>query len=111
MLVIDQWQEEHIDQGHRIKFLAYPRQPIQGIRTRLVFEMQAVETGRYVGELSVQLQIQAPDGTEQTIPLPETTAVAPLAKPVMGNKRRLQNLESSPPRFFTTQRGKPAGAG
>lgn len=74
-LNVDQWQEEHIDQGHRIKFLAYPRQPVRQSRTRLVFEIQAVSTGQYVGGLSVMLTLRAPDGTEQTVPLPETPGV------------------------------------
>ena len=74
-LNIDQWQEERIDQGHRIKFLAYPRQPVRGRRTRLVFEIQAVATGQYVGGLTVELRIQAPDGTDRTVPLPETAGV------------------------------------
>ena len=69
-LNIDQWQEEQIDQGHRIKFLAYPRQPVRGGRTRLIFEIQAVATGAYVGGLSMQLRIQPPDGAIRTIPLP-----------------------------------------
>jgi hypothetical protein len=74
-LNIDQWQEEQIDQGHRIKFLAYPRQPVRGGRTRLIFEIQAVATGAYVGGLSMQLRMQTPDGAVRTVPLPETTGV------------------------------------
>ena len=74
-LNIDQWQEEQIDQGHRIKFLAYPRQPVRGGRTRLIFEIQAVATGAYVGGLSMQLRMQTPDGVTRTVPLPETTGV------------------------------------
>ena len=74
-LNVDQWQDEEIDQGHRIKFLAYPRQPVKGSRTRLVFEIQAVATGQYIGGLSTQLLIRTPNGTEQTLPLPETTGV------------------------------------
>jgi len=74
-LNIDQWQEEQIDQGHRIKFLAYPRQPVRGGRTRLIFEIQAVATGAYVGGLAMQLRIQTPDGAARTVPLPETAGV------------------------------------
>lgn len=74
-LNVDQWQEERIDQGYRIKFLAYPRQPVRQSRTRLVFEIQAVSTGQYVGGLTVTLNLRAPDGTEQTVPLPETAGV------------------------------------
>jgi len=74
-LKVDQWQEERLDQGYRIKFLAYPRQPVRGSRTRLVFEIQAVATGQYVGGLQAQLQIRAPDGTQRLLPLPETKGV------------------------------------
>jgi hypothetical protein len=74
-LNVDQWQEEQSDQGHRIKFLAYPRQPIRGQRTRLVFEIQAIATGQYVSGLSMQLHLRFPDGTEQTQALPETPGV------------------------------------
>lgn len=74
-LKVDQWQDERIDQDYRIKFLSYPRQPILGSRTRLVFEIQSVTTGRYVGGLTAQLQVRRPDGTQQTLPLPETEGV------------------------------------
>ena len=74
-LNVDQWQEEQIDQGHRIKFLTYPRQPVRGSSTRLVFEIQALETGRYVSGLAVQLRLRSPDGQERVLPLPETTGV------------------------------------
>lgn len=74
-LKTDQWQEEVIDQGYRIKFLSYPRQPVIGKQTRLVFEIQAVGSGRYVSGLKTQLQTLAPDGTRQELPLPETTGV------------------------------------
>jgi hypothetical protein len=74
-LNVDQWQEERSDQGHRIKFLAYPRQPVRGRRTRLVFEIQSIATGQYVSGLTMQLHLRLPDGTEQTQPLPETTGV------------------------------------
>jgi hypothetical protein len=74
-LKVDQWQEERLDQGYRIKFLAYPRQPVRGSHTRLVFEIQAVATGQYVGGLKAQLQIRAPDGTQRLLPLPETEGV------------------------------------
>lgn len=74
-LNVDQWQEEQSDQGYRIKFLTYPRQPVRGQRTRLVFEIQSLATGQYVSALAMQLQLRFPDGTEQTRPLPETTGV------------------------------------
>jgi hypothetical protein len=74
-LNVDQWQEEQSDQGHRNKFLAYPRQPIRGQRTRLVFEIQAIATGQYVSGLAMQLRLRLPDGIEQIQPLPERTGV------------------------------------
>jgi hypothetical protein len=74
-LNVDQWQEEQRDQGHRIKFLAYPRQLVRGRRTRLVFEIQAIETGRYVSGLTMQLRLRLPDGTELPQPLPEVKGV------------------------------------
>jgi hypothetical protein len=74
-LKVDQWQDEVNDQGYRIKFLSYPRQPVLGNRTRLVFEIQAAGSGRYVSGLAAQLELRAPDGTQQTVPLPETTGV------------------------------------
>ena len=74
-LKTDQWQEEVIDQGYRIKFLSYPRQPLVGKNTRLVFEIQAVATGRYVNGLTARLQTLAPDGTQQEVALPETAGV------------------------------------
>ncbi len=74
-LKLDQWQEETLDQGHRIKFLSYPRQPVRAQNTRLVFEIQSVITGRYVSGLTPQLDIQAPDGVVQQFPLPETSGV------------------------------------
>jgi hypothetical protein len=74
-LKVDQWQAEVVDQGYRIKFLSYPRQPVLGNQTRLVFEIQAVTTGQYVSGLTAQLQVQAPDGTQRALPLPETPGV------------------------------------
>jgi hypothetical protein len=74
-LKVDQWQEEVVDQGYRIKFLSYPRQPVLGGRTRLVFEIQSVATGQYVSGLTAELTMHAPDGTQRTMPLPETTGV------------------------------------
>jgi hypothetical protein len=74
-LKVDQWQDEVNDQGYRIKFLSYPRQPLLATRTRLVFEIQAVASGRYVSGLMAQLELHAPDGTQRTVPLLETTGV------------------------------------
>lgn len=74
-LKVDQWQDEGIAQGHRVKFLTYPRQPVVGQATRLVFEIQSTATGQYVSGLSAQLDIRAPDGTETQQPLPEIQGV------------------------------------
>ena len=74
-LKVDQWQDENIAQGHRVKFLSYPRQPIVGNSTRLVFEIQSTATGQYVSALTAQLEVQAPDGSQRQLPLPETTGV------------------------------------
>ncbi len=74
-LKVDQWQDEGIAQGHRIKFLSYPRQPVVGNGTRLVFEIQSTATGQYVTGLTAQLEVRAPDGTQRLLPLPEITGV------------------------------------
>lgn len=74
-LRVDQWQEEQLDQGYRIKFLSYPRQPLRGERTRLVFEVQEVASGQYVGGLAATLALRAPDGRQITLPLPENQGV------------------------------------
>lgn len=74
-LKVDQWQDESIVQGHRVKFLSYPRQPIVGNGTRLVFEIQSTAAGQYVSGLQAQLEVHAPDGSQLLLPLPETTGV------------------------------------
>lgn len=74
-LKVDQWQDEVHDQGYRIKFLSYPRQPVVGSGTRLVFEIQSTATGRYVSGLQAQLELHTPDGRTHVLPLPETTGV------------------------------------
>jgi hypothetical protein len=74
-LKVDQWQEEVIDQGYRIKFLSYPRQPALGNQTRLVFEIQSTASGRYVGGLTAEVEVQPPEGLQRLLPLPETTGV------------------------------------
>lgn len=74
-LKVDQWQDESITQGHRVKFLSYPRQPIVGNSTRLVFEIQSTTTGQYVSGLTAQLEVQTPAGSQRQLPLPETTGV------------------------------------
>ena len=74
-LKVDQWQDEGMAEGHRIKFLSYPRQPVVGNSTRLVFEIQATATGQYVSGLTAELEVRAPDGTQHVLPLPEITGV------------------------------------
>ncbi len=74
-LKVDQWQDEGIDQGHRIKFLTYPRQPVIGTGTRLVFEIQSTATGQYVSGLNAQVEVRAATGPPRLLPLPETTGV------------------------------------
>src|SRR5215470_7206566 len=74
-LKVDQWQDEGIAQGHRIKFLSYPRQPVVGNNTRLVFEIQSTATGQYVSGLTAELEVHAPNGTQRLLPLPEITGV------------------------------------
>jgi len=74
-LKVDQWQDESLAPGHRVKFLSYPRQPIVGNSTRLVFEIQSIATGQYVSGLTAQLEVQAPDSSQRQLPLPETTGV------------------------------------
>jgi hypothetical protein len=74
-LKVDQWQAEAIDQGYRIKFLTYPRQPVVGVRTRVVFEIQSVTSGRYVSGLAPQLRVLAPDGGQRAVSLLETSGV------------------------------------
>ena len=74
-LKVDQWQQEQFVGGHRIKFLAYPRNAIANRSTRLVFEVQSVATGRYVGGLTVDLFIRSPHGAEVVFAAPEIPGV------------------------------------
>jgi hypothetical protein len=88
-LRVDQWQQEQFANGYRIKFLAYPRNAIAHRTTRLVFEVQAVATGRYVGGLTAEVVIRTPQGHEHRLPAPETPGVtayyeAPFAFPSIG---------------------------
>ena len=55
--------------------LSYPRQPVVGNGTRLVFEIQSTATGQYVSGLTAELEVRAPDGTQRLLPLPEITGV------------------------------------
>jgi hypothetical protein len=70
-LKVDQWQQEQIAHGFRIKFLAYPPNAIANRSTRLVFEVQSVATGRYVGGLMVDVLLRFPDGEEHILAAPE----------------------------------------
>ncbi|MBI3326515.1 MAG: hypothetical protein HYZ81_07420 [Nitrospinae bacterium] len=74
-LKVDQWQQERFADGYRIKFLAYPRSAIVNRRTRLVFEVQAAATGRYVGGLTAEVVIRDPQGRERTFAAPEIPGV------------------------------------
>jgi hypothetical protein len=74
-LRVDQWQQEEFTNGRRIKFLAYPRNAIARRTTRLVFEVQSVATGRYVGGLAAEVIIRTPQGEEAFLPAPETPGV------------------------------------
>lgn len=88
-LRVDQWQQEQVSHGYRVKFLAYPRNAIVHRTTRLVFEVQAVATGRYVGGLAAEVVIRTPQGDEHRLAAPETPGVtayyeAPFAFPTTG---------------------------
>jgi hypothetical protein len=74
-LKIDQWQQESFVDGYRIKFLAYPRNAIAKRSTRLVFEVQSVATGRYIGGLRAELIIRFPTGEEHVLAAPEIPGV------------------------------------
>jgi hypothetical protein len=74
-LKVDQWQQERFADGYRIKFLAYPRNAIANRSTRLVFEVQSVATGRYVGGLIAEVIIRTPTGEEYTFAAPEIPGV------------------------------------
>jgi hypothetical protein len=74
-LKVDQWQQEVFTNGHRIKFLAYPRHAIINRTIRLVFEVQSSASGLYVGGLTPEVSIRTPLGREETLPVPETPGV------------------------------------
>ncbi|HSF30453.1 MAG TPA: hypothetical protein VLK82_08290 [Candidatus Tectomicrobia bacterium] len=74
-LKVDQWQQEHFTNGYRIKFLAYPRNVIANRSTRLVFEVQSIATGRYVGGLTAEVIIRSPRGEEHQFAAPEVPGV------------------------------------
>ena len=58
-LKVDQWQEEGIAQGHRIKFLRI-RASLWSVTVRLVFEIQSTATGQYMSGLTAELEVRAP---------------------------------------------------
>ena len=66
-LKVDQWQQEGFANGHRIKFLAYPRNAIANRSTRLVFEVQSVATGHYVGGLTAEVIVRFPTAEEHVV--------------------------------------------
>jgi hypothetical protein len=74
-LKVDQWQQERFVNGYRIKFLVYPRNAIANRSTRLVFEVQSVATGRYVGGLSAEVIIRSPAGEAHGFAAPEISGV------------------------------------
>jgi hypothetical protein len=74
-LKVDQWQQERLVTGYRIKFLAYPRNAIANRSTRLVFEVQSTATGHYVGGLTAEVIIRSPSGEEHELSAPEIPGV------------------------------------
>jgi hypothetical protein len=74
-LKVDQWQQERFVTGYRIKFLAYPRNVIANRSTRLVFEVQSVATGHYVGGLTAEVIIRSPTAEEYAFAAPEIPGV------------------------------------
>ena len=74
-LKVDQWQQEGFTQGHRIKFLAYPHHAIANRSTRLVFEVQSVATGRYIGGLIAEAIIRFPTAEAHVFAAPEIPGV------------------------------------
>jgi len=74
-LKVDQWQQERFVTGYRIKFLAYPRNAIANRSTRLVFEVQSVTTGHYVGGLPAEVTIRSPTADEYAFAAPEIPGV------------------------------------
>lgn len=74
-LKVDQWQQERFANGYRVKFLAYPRNAIADRVTRLVFEVQSVATGRYVGGLTAEVIVRFPTGEEHRFAAPEIPGV------------------------------------
>jgi hypothetical protein len=74
-LKVDQWQQETFANGHRIKFLAYPRNAIVNRPIRLVFEVQSTTTGQYIGGLTPKVIMRTPLGHEETLQAPETPGV------------------------------------
>ncbi len=74
-LKVDQWQQERFVTGYRIKFLAYPRNAIANRSSRLVFEVQSVATGHYVGGLTAEVIIRSPTTQEQMVAAPEIPGV------------------------------------
>jgi len=74
-LKVDQWQQERFVTGYRIKFLAYPRNAIANRSTRLVFEVQSVATGHYVGGLTAEVILRSPTAEEDVFAAPEIPGV------------------------------------
>jgi hypothetical protein len=74
-LKVDQWQQERFVAGYRIKFLAHPRNANTNRLTRLVFEVQSVASGYYVGGLTAEVIVRSPTAQEHVFAAPEIPGV------------------------------------
>jgi len=70
-----QWEQEVISNGLKIRFLSYPQNPIIKEETRLVFEVQKVETGIYLNGLEVKIHLKGP-ALEEDLTASEVKGVA-----------------------------------
>ncbi len=70
-----QWQQESLSNGYRVKFLSYPKLPLEKEKVRLVFELQSAETGLYLSDLPAHLEIESPEGTKQSLATPPVEGV------------------------------------
>lgn len=70
------WEQEVTADAYRIKFLSYPGEPFINKSTRLVFEVQSVETGLYINDIEVKVKIKDPEGNENYLEAEEVEGVA-----------------------------------
>jgi hypothetical protein len=63
------WEQEFFSQGHRVKFLAEPREPAPGAPIRLVFEVQRARDGIYQGGLTPSIKLGT-RGLSNAAPIP-----------------------------------------